>query len=111
MLAAAEAAAAGWRITYLGADLPASSILEGARRSEATVVGLSLVHPKDDPNLPAQLEALRAGLSPDVVLLVGGAATRNYAAALRRVGALVVTDLAALRSTLGTLALEPRTRS
>lgn len=111
MLVAAEAAAAGWRVTYLGADLPAASIAAAARRTEAAVVALSLLHPKDDPAIPAELEALRAALPPDVVLLVGGPAAANVAAVLERIGALTVADLASLRATLGTLAVEPRQRA
>lgn len=111
MLVAAGAASAGWRVTYLGSDLPAASIAKAARQSEAGVVALSIVHPKNDQGLAAELRALRAALASDVVLLVGGAAAESYGAALRAVQALVVRDIAALRSTLGTLALERRPRS
>lgn len=109
MLAAASAAAAGWRITYLGGDLPAAAIATAARQTDAAVVALSLVHPEDDPDLSTELRSLRAALPPDVVLIVGGAAARGYARALRDVKALVVADLEALRATLASLAAEPRT--
>lgn len=108
MLAAASAAAAGWRITYLGADLPSTAIAEAARQTEAAVVALSLVHPDDDARLPVELRALRSALPAHVVLLVGGAASKGYARVLREVKALVVADLGALRATLVSLAAEPR---
>lgn len=108
MLAAASAAAVGWRITYVGGDLPAGAIAAAARQTEAAVVALSLVHPDNDPDLPNELRALRATLAPDVVLVVGGAAARGYARVLRDLKALVVTDLETLRATLVSLAAEPR---
>ena len=109
MLAAASAAAVGWRITYLGGDLPAAAIATAARQVEAAVVALSLVHPEDDPDLSTELRSLRTALPPDVVLIVGGAAAHGYARALREVKALIVADLGALRATLVSLAAEPRT--
>jgi methylmalonyl-CoA mutase cobalamin-binding subunit len=108
MLAAASAAAVGWRITYVGGDLPAGAIAAAARQTEAAVVALSLVHPDDDPDLPNELRVLRATLAPDVVLIVGGAAARGYARVLKDLRALVVTDLETLRATLVSLAAEPR---
>ena len=107
MLAAATAAAAGWRITYLGADLPATAIADAARQAGVAVVALSLVHPADDPQLPAELRALRDTLPTDVVLLAGGAGVSGYARALREARAVVVSDLASLRATLISLAGEP----
>jgi len=107
MLAAATAAAAGWRITHLGADLPANAIADAARQTRATVVALSIVHPNDDPELPGELRALRDALPSDVVLLAGGAGTAGYGHALREARAVVVADLAALRATLISLAGEP----
>lgn len=108
MLAAATAAAAGWRVGYLGADLPAAAIAEAARQMGATVVALSIVHPADDPQLPAELRALRAALPASVVVVVGGAGVAGYARALRDARAVVVADLAGLRATLVSRAGEAR---
>jgi MerR family transcriptional regulator, light-induced transcriptional regulator len=108
MLVAASAATLGWSVTYLGGDLPAGAIAAAARQTEAAVVALSLVHPEDDPDLPGELRALRTALPRDMVLIVGGAAARSYSRALKDVQALVVTDLAAGRATLVSLAAEPR---
>ena len=107
MLAAATAAAAGWRVTYLGADLPAAAIAEAARQARASVVGLSIVHPTDDPQLPGELRALRAALPADVVLLVGGAGAAGYSRVLRETRAVFVSDLASLRPALVSLAGGP----
>jgi DNA-binding transcriptional MerR regulator/methylmalonyl-CoA mutase cobalamin-binding subunit len=108
MLAAAAAAAAGWRVTYLGGDLPAAAIAAAARQTDAAVVALSLVHLENEADMSHVLGALRAALPPDVVLLVGGAAAKGHARALKDVDALVVSDLGALRTMLVSLAAEPR---
>ena len=107
MLAAATAAAAGWRVTYLGADLPAAAIAEAAGQARATVVGVSIIHPTDDPQIPVELRALRAALSPDAVMLVGGSGAAGYTRALRDIRAVFVSDLASLRPALVSLAGEP----
>jgi len=104
MLAAASAAAAGWWVTYLGADLPAVAIADAARQARVSAVGLSIVHPVDDPQIPVELRALRTALPADVVLLVGGAAVAGYARAVRDVRAVPIADLASLRPALLSIA-------
>lgn len=105
-LAAASAAAVGWRVTYIGADLPAAAIAQAAQQTKAAAVGLSFVHPPADPAIPDELRALRAALASDVVLLAGGAAASSYARALRDARAIVVSDLPKFRVTLTSLAGE-----
>ncbi len=103
MLAAATAAAAGWRVTYLGAELPADEIAAAARQTGVTAVGLSLVHPQGDPAVGEHLRLLRRELAADVVLLVGGSAAGSYQKALRAVDAVHVPDLPHLRTTLASV--------
>src|ERR671933_2488572 len=47
VLAAAAAAADGWRGAYLGPDLPAGEVAAAAVAVEARVVGVSVVYPRD----------------------------------------------------------------
>jgi len=108
MLAAAAAAASGWRVTYLGGDLPAAAIAAAARQTGAAVVALSLVHPEHATDLRDELRDLRAALPPGVVLFAGGAAAARHASALKDVNALLVSDLGGLRTTLASLAAAPR---
>lgn len=74
VLAAATATHEGWRVTYLGLDLPAADIAGAASSEGAGVVGVSVVMPADAAMVRSELEALRRNLPAGTALLVGGAA-------------------------------------
>jgi methanogenic corrinoid protein MtbC1 len=103
MLAAAAAAAQGWDVTYLGADLPIADILAAARQVEAKGVALSIVYPASDPGLVSNLEQLRSGLDMRSALLLGGGAALQDRERLTAVGAQVVDSLPEFRASLGRL--------
>lgn len=102
MMAAASAVAAGWRVVYLGPDLPAGDIAEAARQQRARAVAVSVVSAQGAAAAERELAALRRALPDDVSLVVGGRATGERAEALREAGAVVLGDLAALRQFLAT---------
>jgi len=97
MLAAATASQHGWRVTYLGPDLPADDIALAARQARADVVALSILYPQDDPRLPDELRRLRRGLAPSVAIVAGGAGIDAYRDVLEEIGAERFAGLAALR--------------
>ena len=103
LLVAAAAASIGWRVTYLGANLPAAEIAGAARRSDAHAVALSLVYPEDDPQLSEDLVRLRELLPPKLPLLVGGRAMPAYREALNQIGAVQMNDLSSLLEGLDSL--------
>lgn len=72
MLAAAVAAAAGWRVTYLGADLPADEIAAAARRTDADLVALSVVYPAHPDRLSTDIQEMRRSIPTATPLVVGG---------------------------------------
>lgn len=100
MLAGASAAAVGWRVVYLGADLPSEDIAHAVRQTGARVVLLSLVNPRPDGGLIHELRALREGVPPEVQLLVGGAAAEQMVEALRGAKAVLLDSLPELRHAL-----------
>ena len=102
LLVAAAAAAEGWKVTCLGANLPADDIAAAAARTGARALALSVIHPVDDPALGAQLTTIRRAL-PATTLLVGGAAAPAYRAEIEAAGGQVMTELADLRTALGRL--------
>ena len=100
MLAAGSAAAEGWDVTYLGADLPIADILASARQMDANGVALSIVHPSIDPTLLSDLERLRGGLDSRAALLLGGAAASAGRERLTALGADVLDSLDDFRTSL-----------
>lgn len=88
----AAAAQLGWRTIYLGASLPAAEIAGAAVQAKALAVGLSIVYPEDDPNLPNELISLRRFL-PGTSILSGGRGAAAYKDALSRIGAMQPGDL------------------
>ena len=99
----AAAAQLGWRTIYLGASLPAAEIAGAAAQAKALAVGLSIVYPEDDPNLPDELISLRRFLPRDVSILAGGRGATAYQEVLSRIGALQPGDLDAFSQQLDIL--------
>ena len=97
LLAAATAASEGWRVTYLGPDLPAEEIAGAATLTRARAVALSIIYPADDARLVAEIERLRTVLPDEVTILAGGRSAGNYSRVLEAVGAVLIPDLHSLR--------------
>ncbi|MHB1224437.1 MAG: MerR family transcriptional regulator [Gemmatimonadaceae bacterium] len=99
-LAAATAAAEGWGVVYLGADLPAGEIAAAAAATESLAVAVSVVYVDDRLRILGELRTLRARLPVAVPLVVGGAGAAGLAAELVDAGIRVGTTLAELRDVL-----------
>ncbi len=106
VLAAAAAASEGWRVTYLGADLPARDIADAAVRTDATAVGLSIIYVTDRKAVIAEVRALRELLPASIQLLIGGGASAALASELAMRGVRVLAGLGDLRHAMrGEIAL------
>ena len=101
LMAAVAAASEGWKVIYLGPNLPAEEIAYTARSSDARAVALSIVYPADDPQLSDQIHRLRSALPSRVALMVGGAALSSYSDLLDKIGASSCKDLTQFRLALG----------
>ena len=99
-LVAAAAAAEGWRVLFLGGDLPVSEITRAATAADAHAVALSVVYTDDAAGVLGDLRQLREDLPAEVVLIVGGRALLPHARALARSGIAVGETLEALRVAL-----------
>lgn len=97
LLAATACALEGWRVTYLGADVPAAEIAGAALDTGARLVAVSSVYPGGSV-LAAELEQLRAALPSHVAIVVGGAGATSLNGTAAYVE--VLPDLAALRRRL-----------
>lgn len=98
-LAAFTAAGAGWRVTFLGADVPVADIAQAARQRGAQAVAVGIVLAAV-PSLADELRALRAALPPSTALLAGGPGTAALEPELSRLGVRVLASLAELRHAL-----------
>ena len=103
MMAAAAAAASGWRTVYVGVDLPAEDIAAAARRTGAEAIGLSLVGSNGRSSrslVEEQLDRLRRDLGANVGIFIGGAAAAKHDGIAERIGAERISDLASFRTRL-----------
>lgn len=103
LIAGTSAASQGWRVTYLGPNLPAEEIVGCAVQNSAKAVGLSLIYPTDDPNIANELEKLRRGLREDVAVFIGGSGAVAYDSVIKAIGAVRVDDILAFRTALEAL--------
>lgn len=93
LMAASQALEAGWRVLYLGSDLPAEEIAMAVQKSEARAILLSLVYPGDDPAVMEQLRALRRFVGDGLPILVGGQAAQSYLTTLVGINARLLENL------------------
>jgi MerR family transcriptional regulator, light-induced transcriptional regulator len=100
MLVAGAAAVEGWRVVYLGADLPAAEIARATVETGARAVALSTVFAGEGGAPGREILALRELLPNDIALLVGGAASPRMNGTLETAGTTALADLDGLREYL-----------
>ncbi len=100
LMVSVVAASEGWRIRYLGVNLPAAEIAGAVHQTQANVVALSIVHPPDDGRLPQELVSLRRYVGDKVVILVGGKDAPHYRSTLTSIDAIFVENLKDFRGRL-----------
>ena len=100
LLAASAAAREGWRVTSLGADLPAREIATAALDAGARAVALSSIYPTDRAALAGELRTLRAALPARVALYVGGPGMTRLNGDGAIPGVTVLEDIGMLRQRL-----------
>jgi DNA-binding transcriptional MerR regulator/methylmalonyl-CoA mutase cobalamin-binding subunit len=104
LMSAMLCASRGFKVRYLGAELPPEEIARYAGAVEAAVVALSVVMLDLLPEVPAQLANLAARLGPGVPIWLGGAALHGLAADTLPAACVVIQDPLDLESRLGMLA-------
>ena len=103
LMVAVSAAAEGWKVTYLGPNMPVAELVRAAQETRADAVALSVVYPGGTDGLFAALRRPGEGLPPEIPLIVGGAAMRQRRQEAESFGALVVETLPEFRSLLARL--------
>jgi len=104
LLAMAAATDAGWRVTYLGPDLPAAEIAGAARQRGSQAVGLSIVRPGDPDIVGEELVTLRRHLGESTGLIIGGRGAPKFEGIATEIGAVLVDDLLGLQPALALFA-------
>ena len=99
MLVAAAAAQEGWRVIYLGANLPSAEIIAAAQEVHARAVALSLIAARGH-DVVDELRRTAGGLPEGTSLLVGGRTAEQVAGETHARGVGVLGDIAALRRAL-----------
>jgi DNA-binding transcriptional MerR regulator len=99
LTAAVVAAAEGWRVAYLGSDIPASCLVQtiAVHRPSALLIGLTR-----QPVAAAVLHDLRHvvdAIDPATIVLCGGTGAQAARARIEELGA-IVADLHGIRATL-----------
>jgi methanogenic corrinoid protein MtbC1 len=100
-LVGATAASEGWRVVYLGTDLPASDIATAAIATKARAIAMSVIYVQDRARTLGELRALRALIPPSISIIVGGAGAAEMEDDLRQLGIRVGASLRDLRDALG----------
>lgn len=103
LIAGLTAASVGWKVIYLGPNLPEEEIAAVSDSLNARVVALSIVYPSDDPQLIKDLVNLNKMLRPNVTLIAGGRAATGYLETLNEINALVIQNTKQLRVELNTI--------
>jgi MerR family transcriptional regulator, light-induced transcriptional regulator len=97
LIAGVVAASSGWRVIYLGSNLPSEEIGAVVSHLNAKVVALSIVYPNDDLHLKHELKKFKHLLPNGVSIIVGGRAANGYLDVLDEISAIVVKDSRHLR--------------
>lgn len=92
-IVAAAASDLGWRVLYLGPNLPAADIANAAVQNHAKLVALSIVYPGDDAGLSSELALLRRLVPNETEIIAGGAASSSYRSTLEQAGIRLIDDL------------------
>jgi len=100
MMAAVIASGAGWRVHYLGPNVPAANLAEAARQLEVAALALSVVHSDHATGSVAEVKLLRRSLPATVAIIVGGTAANAAASEFTRAGARIAGDTMAFRAEL-----------
>lgn len=93
VIVSATAANTGWRVSYVGASLPAFELAGAVRTVGASALAISVVYPEDDPRLGAEIVLLGRLLPEGVRLFAGGRAAQAYLPALKASNACVLGSL------------------
>ena len=107
LMAALIAAGDGWRVAYLGPNIPARDLAAIARQQQPRAVALGISYPPDDARIVKEMQTLRQQVPDGVFIIVGGDAVKGYRTVLKEIGAQTPRDLNSFRDLLKKLRTSP----
>lgn len=110
LIASAVASSEGWKVTYLGPNLPAEEIALIVRQTEASAIALGMNFSAQEQAAADDLRRLMAVLPAHVTVLVGGAGAELRRQEFQQLNIEVIENLAQLRERLSALITLPRHR-
>lgn len=108
LLAAFTAALQGWRVLYLGSDLPAEALAAAAAESGADAVALSVTTAESQPDPAVEVAKLRLLLRSETRLLVGGRVSEDLQLAADAHAIARVPDLNSFEARLESMSASTR---
>ena len=103
LMSAMVCASHGFKVHYLGPDLPAEEIARYAKASGAGIVALSVLLLDGIERLPGQLQLLREALGPEVPIWVGGTGAQQVDRSVLPDDVVIVADSTELEQRLDVL--------
>ena len=101
LMAAIIAAMQGWRVRFMGAEMPATDIAAAVLSTESKGILLSLASRADEKFLEQEINTLSSALADDTFVIVGGGQAQRYAPLFSSMNAAhICGDLRSLSSTL-----------
>ena len=105
LIVSVVAASAGWKVTYLGSNLPAEEIAAAVEQTNARLLALSIVYPCDDVMLRKEIKKLRSMVVSKIRIIAGGSGANGYIDILREYGIEIISDLQIFRNELSQISL------
>jgi DNA-binding transcriptional MerR regulator/methylmalonyl-CoA mutase cobalamin-binding subunit len=103
LMSAMICASHGFKIHYLGADLPPEEIARYAVEADAALVAISVVMLESVPSLTDHLAVIRQRLEPDVPIWIGGQGALGVDEEMLPEACLIIGDRAELEQRLDVL--------
>jgi methanogenic corrinoid protein MtbC1 len=100
LISAVGAAMQGWKIHYLGPNLPWEEIARAVEIFDANLVMISVIMPSDDGYTENQLKKLRAFLTERVPIIIGGTPLSGEWNGLQIEGVIFIRDIRGLMAHL-----------
>lgn len=92
LISALLAATRGWKVIYLGTDLPAAEIVRAARIVKARVLALSLIN-SQNPNTRQELLQIAEGVPSYTRVWLGGYESQQHRDIAEKANMIIVRDL------------------